>query len=52
MGLLGCDKRVRDCLYVCAQRAKEQRHGVSMDASECAGVHNVIGVLVIIGLNE
>ena len=37
---------------MCAQRAKERRRGVSMDASECAGVHNVIGVLVIIGLNE
>ena len=39
---------------MCAQRAKEWRHGVSMNAnmSECAGVHNVIGVLVMIGLNE
>ena len=30
MGLWGCDKGVRDHLYVCAQRAKEQRHGASM----------------------
>ena len=37
---------------MCAQRAKEQRHGASMDVSKCAGVHNVIGVLVMIGLNE
>ena len=51
MGFWGCDKGVRDCLYVCAQRAKEWRCGVSADASEHAGVHNVIGVLVMIGLN-
>ena len=51
MGLWGCDKGVRDCLYVCAQRAKERRRGASVDASEHAGVHNVIGVLVMIGLN-
>ena len=37
---------------MCAQRAKERRHGVSADASKCAGVRNVIGVLVMIGLNE
>ena len=37
---------------MCAQRAKEQRHGVSMNASKHAGVCNVIGVLVMIGLNE
>ena len=37
---------------MCAQRAKEQRCGVSADTSECAGVHNVIGVLVMIRLNE
>ena len=37
---------------MCAQRAKEQRCGVSADMSERAGVHNVIGVLVMIGLNE
>ena len=52
MGLWGCNKGVRDCLYVCAQRAKEQRHNVSANASECAGVWNVIEVLVMIGLNE
>ena len=52
MGLRGCDKGVRDCLYVCAQRAKERRCGASADASEHAGVHNVIGVLVMRGLNE
>ena len=50
--LLGCDKGVRDCLYVCAQKAKEQRHGARADVSEHAGVRNVIGVLVMIGLNE
>ena len=37
---------------MCAQRAKEWRHGASMDTSECAGVCNVIGVLVMRGLNE
>ena len=37
---------------MCAQRAKEQRRGVSADTSECAEVRNVIGVLVMIGLNE
>ena len=37
---------------MCAQRAKERRHGASADVSERAGVCNVIGVLVIIGLNE
>ena len=37
---------------MCVQRAKERRHGVSVDVSKCAGVHNVIGVLVMIGLNE
>ena len=52
MRLWGCNKGVRDCLYVCAQRAKERRRGVSTDVSECAGVRNVIGVLVMIGLNE
>ena len=52
MGLRGGDKGVRDCHYVCAQRAKEQRCSVSMNMSEYAGVHNVIRVLVMIGLNE
>ena len=37
---------------MCAQRAKEQRRGASMDVSKCAGVCNVIGVLEMIGLNE
>ena len=37
---------------MCAQRAKEQRHNVIANASECAGVCNVIEVLVMIGLNE
>ena len=37
---------------MCVQRAKERRCGVSADASKYAGVHNVIGVLVMIGLNE
>ena len=37
---------------MCAQRAKEWRCSVSMNMSECAGVHIVIGVLVMIGLNE
>ena len=37
---------------MCAQRAKEQRCGVSMNTSKHAEVHNVIGVLVMIGLNE
>ena len=37
---------------MCAQRAKEWRHDASANASEHAGVHNVIGVLVMIGLNE
>ena len=37
---------------MCAQRAKEQRCSVSMNVSEYAGVHNVIGVLVMIELNE
>ena len=36
---------------MCAQRAKEWRRGASADASEHAGVHNVIGVLVMIWLN-
>ena len=36
---------------MCAQRAKEWRRGASVDASEHAGVRNVIGVLVMIGLN-
>ena len=38
------------------QRAKEQRHSLSANAnanaSEHAGMCNVIGVLVMIGLNE
>ena len=37
---------------MCAQRAKEWRCGASADASELAGVCNVIGELVMIGLNE
>ena len=37
---------------MCAQRAKEWRHGASADVSEHAEVRNVIGVLVMIGLNE
>ena len=37
---------------MCAQKAKERWCGVSADASKCAGVRNVIGVLVMIGLNE
>ena len=37
---------------MCAQRAKEQRCGASVDTSEHTGVCNVIGVLVMIGLNE
>ena len=37
---------------MCVQRAKEQRRGVSMDVSKCAGVRNVIGMLEMIGLNE
>ena len=37
---------------MCVQRAKERRHGASVDVSKRAGVHNVIGVLVMIGLNE
>ena len=37
---------------MCAQRAKEQRCSASVNVSECAGVCNVIGVLVMIGLNE
>ena len=37
---------------MCVQRAEEQRHGASMDASKRQGVHNVIGVLVMIGLNK
>ena len=37
---------------MCEQRAKEWRHGVSMNVSKCGGVHNVIGVSVMIGLNE
>ena len=37
---------------MCAQKAKEQRHGARVDVSEHAGVCNVIGVLVMIGLNE
>ena len=52
MGLWGCDKGVRDCLYVCAQRAKEQSCVASVDTSEHTGVCNAIGVLVMIGLNE
>ena len=37
---------------MCAQRAKERRCGMSADASERAGVHNVRGVSATIGLNE
>ena len=37
---------------MCAQRAKEQRCGASVDTSEHTGVCNVIGVSVMIGLNE
>ena len=37
---------------MCVQRAKEQRCSASMNVSECAGVCNVIGVLVMMGLNE
>ena len=37
---------------MCAQRAKERRRGVGADVSKHAGVRNVIGVLVMIGLNE
>ena len=33
MGLWGCNKGVRNCLYVCAQRAKEQRCGASANVS-------------------
>ena len=32
---------------MCAQRAKEQRHNASVNVSKHAGVHNVIGVLVM-----
>ena len=37
---------------MCAQRAKEWKCSASMNASEHAEVHNVIGVSVMIGLNE
>ena len=37
---------------MCAQRAKEWRHDASTNASERAGVCNVIGLSVMIGLNE
>ena len=37
---------------MCAQRAKEWRHGASANVSKCARVRNVIGVLIMIGLNE
>ena len=38
---------------MCVHRElKSGRHGASMDASERAELRNVIGVLVMIGLNE
>ena len=37
---------------MCVQRAKERRHSASVNMSKCAGMHNVIGVSVMIGLNE
>ena len=37
---------------MCVQRAKEQRRGASVDMSKHSGVRNVIGVSVMIGLNE
>ena len=37
---------------MCVQRAKEWRHSASTNISEHAGVHNAIGVLVMIRLNE
>ena len=36
---------------MCVQRAKEWRHSASASVNKCAGVHNAIGVLVMIGLN-
>ena len=50
--LWGSEGAIGDCLYVCVQRAKEWGCSASINTSEDAGVHNVIGVSVMIGLNE